>query len=43
MYWVWVAALVMGLGIVTFVDVVSRQPEAEPVFATTEATESTAE
>ncbi len=43
MYWAWVAALLMGLGIVTFTNLVSSQDRTEPVFATEEtalATES---
>ncbi len=37
MYWAWVAALLMGLGIVTFVNLVSRPTErSEPVFSTEE-------
>ncbi len=41
MYWAWVAALLMGLGIVTFVNLVSRPTEKnEPVFATEKTTET---
>ncbi len=37
MYWACVAALLMGLGIVTFVNWVSRPAEkTEPVFSTEE-------
>ncbi len=36
MYWAWVAALLMGLGIVTFVNAVSQSQKTAPVFATEE-------
>ncbi len=39
MYWAWVAALLMGLGIVTFVNAVSQPQKTAPVFATKETTE----
>ncbi len=42
MYWAWVAALLMGLGIVTFVNWTSQpQEELEPVFGPEESSLTT--
>ena len=38
MYWLWVAALLMGLGIVMFTNLASGGTEEKPVFAAQETT-----